>query len=259
MHCDPVVRLTQENLYGTTTMGLNHSAVGACAEDHNQTKTQTRQTPPAATAAVAAPAVAPSTELMRRDFDKLFADMEFRARRAALMNYHEAEKCEKWSDYLQNISTVVGALGVSGIGASVVKTSRVAASSAGVAGVLALPLSGVLQFFASGSSTLAPTTGEKARLHTKAGAGWQRIARETRSYRVQLKYLSDREVRSELLHVWYQRVVEASEAVSMIMPIKPDTYLKFDHPEIVRDRLNKREGLVRKYIEMEEATTTAEK
>lgn len=199
-------------------------------------------------------AVSPSagaTENLRRDFDKLFADMEFRAKRAALMNYHEAEKCDKRADYLQTVSSIVGALGVSGIGASVIRTKKVTANSAGMAGVLALPLSGILQFLANGTSSLAPTTGEKARLHVKAGAGWQRIARETRAYRVQLKYLTAEEVRSPVLSAWYREVVEASEAVSKILPIKPDTYLKFDHPETVRDRLSKREILLRKYMDME--------
>ena len=92
------------------------------------------------------------------------------------------------------LSTIVGALGVTGIGASVVRTQKVAANSAGVAGLLALPLSGVLQFLASGSSTMAPTMSEKARDHTRAGAGWQRIARQSRAYRVQLKYLTAGEV-----------------------------------------------------------------
>ena len=32
---------------------------------------------------------------IRRDFNKLFADMEFRCRRSALMNYEEAEQCDK--------------------------------------------------------------------------------------------------------------------------------------------------------------------
>ena len=78
---------------------------------------------------------------------------------------------------------------MSGIAASVAKTKRVAASSAGVAGVLALPLCGILQFLSNGSSSLAPTVAEKAKLHVRAGAGWQRIARLTRAYRVQLKHL----------------------------------------------------------------------
>ena len=108
--------------------------------------------------------------------------------------------CPNRADQLQLLSTIVGALGVSGIGASVVRTQRVAANSAGVAGLLALPLSGVLQFLANGSSTMAPTVGEKARDHTKAGAGWQRIARQTRAYRVQLKYLSAGE--AKLLVGW---------------------------------------------------------
>ncbi|KAL8558004.1 hypothetical protein ACOMHN_016557 [Nucella lapillus] len=188
---------------------------------------------------------------LRRDFDRLFADMEFHAKRAALMNYHEAEKCDNRADRLQTVSSIVGALGVSGIGASVARTKKIAANSAGVAGVLALPLSGILQFLANGTSTLAPTTGEKARLHVKAGAGWQRIARETRVFRVQLKYLTDEEVRSPVLTAWYREVVEASEMVSKILPIKPDTYLKFDQPETVRDRLSKREALLRKYMDME--------
>lgn len=33
-----------------------------------------------------------SNDELRREFDKLFADMEFRSKRSAMMNYHEAER-----------------------------------------------------------------------------------------------------------------------------------------------------------------------
>lgn len=93
------------------------------------------------------------------------------------------------SDRLQMISTVIGALGVSGIGASVVQTSKVGASKAGVAGLLALPVCGFLQFLTHGSSSIAPTLAQKAELHVKASAGWQRIGRLTHAYRTQIRHM----------------------------------------------------------------------
>ncbi|KAK7102661.1 uncharacterized protein [Littorina saxatilis] len=190
-------------------------------------------------------------EQLRREFDNLFADMEFRSKRSALMNYHEAERYDNRSHMVQMISTVVGALGVSGIAASVAKTKQVAANSAGVAGVLALPLCAILQFFSNGSTTLAPTLAEKAKVHTEAGAGWQRIARLSRVYRLQLKLLPDDELNSGVLTAWYREVVEATEEVSKLMPIRADTYIKFEQPETVKVRLDKRENLLKKYKDLE--------
>ena len=48
-------------------------------------------------------------------------------------------------------------------------------------------------------------------------------------------------------------MVEACEEVSKIVPIRADTYSKFDKPEAVKERLSKRETLLQKYMDMEVA------
>ena len=58
---------------------------------------------------------------------------------------------------------------------------------------------------------------------------------------------------SPLLSAWYREIVEASEEVSKILPIRADTYSKFDQTEAVRERLSKRETLLQKYLDTEVA------
>ena len=58
---------------------------------------------------------------------------------------------------------------------------------------------------------------------------------------------------SPLLSSWYREVVEACEEVSQVVPIRADTYSKFDKPEAVKERLSKRETLLQKYMDMEVA------
>nr|KAG5687426.1 hypothetical protein BaRGS_019825 [Batillaria attramentaria] len=210
----------------------------------------------------------------RTEFDKLFADMEFRCKRSAMMNYHEAERYDFWSQVLQTTSTGVGALGVSGIAASVAKTNRVAASSAGLAGVLALPLCGVLQFLSNGSSSLAPTVAEKAKLHVQAGAGWQRIGRLSHAYRLQLRHIEPGAVDVALLSTWYRELAEEfwrpqwrrkpslhvqagagwqENRASVLAPTDYSCVISnpFEEPDSVVHRLSKREHMLQRYLEQE--------
>lgn len=53
------------------------------------------------------------------------------------------------------------------------------------------------------------------------------------------------------LSCWYRELVDASEEVSRIVPIHPDTYCKYEHPETVCNRLNLREHMLQRFIAME--------
>lgn len=192
-----------------------------------------------------------SVEELRREFDKLFAEMEFRCKRSALMNYDEAERYDNSSKWLQRTSSLIGAAGVGGVIVSIARTKRVAASRSGVFGIWALPLSAVLEFFSKGSSTLAPSAAERAKLHVAAGAGWQRIGRLSKVYRVQLRHLSDDAMEDGTLVAWYRELAEACEQVSVILPIRAEVYSKYEEPELVRGRIDKRELLLQRYLHLE--------
>ncbi|PVD25145.1 hypothetical protein C0Q70_15643 [Pomacea canaliculata] len=150
------------------------------------------------------------------------------------------------------ISTVIGALGVSGIGASVVQTSKIGASKAGVAGLLALPVCGFLQFLTHGSSSIAPTLAQKAELHVKASAGWQRIGRLTHAYRTQIRHMppgSDAD--PILIPSLYRELVEACEEVSKITTVRSDTCDYFSKADNVYTVLNTRKSTMKRFEELE--------
>lgn len=182
-------------------------------------------------------------------FESMLKELQFRCQRASLMHYYEADRYDRKCYYVELTAALIGAISVSGIGAFLLKwtgssdtngmTTRV-----GLLGLFGTGVSVLLEFASNGSSKLVPTFSARAESHKKAAAGWQRLTRMARSYRVQLR---NPKLNVSDYVLWYDELVRMRETVSQIAMVPINTYEAFEDASFIFDMLQRRRSVFVRY------------
>ncbi|CAL1535809.1 unnamed protein product [Lymnaea stagnalis] len=183
-----------------------------------------------------------------KEYDMLYAEMEFTSERAAMMHQHEASRHDQKSFYVESAAEVMGVSSVASLGIGLVRKANLLGSRLGVAGLIGLPLAVVLEFAGKGRSRTLPTLYDKADRHKKAAAGWQRLARLTQSYRI---LIDDPRYDAVQYAEWYKELVQAQEEISNIVGVPESTVRLFDDPKEVVQPLRQNKLLFQRYLDMQ--------
>ncbi|CAL1535810.1 unnamed protein product [Lymnaea stagnalis] len=127
----------------------------------------------------------------RGEYEELMTEFEFRCKRSAMINNHEASSYERIVYWTELVAALLGAVSVSTLGMWLLHwqssvTSLASFAQLGSLGVLGLAIAFIIELLSKGGERIIPSFSKRAEAHIKAGAAWQRLAQKTRSYRIQL-------------------------------------------------------------------------
>ncbi|GFO47697.1 hypothetical protein PoB_007420200 [Plakobranchus ocellatus] len=188
----------------------------------------------------------------RATYSRLMHEMQFRATKNALMNYHEAEQLESKRHAFKIIMNTFTVVAASGLFTGIVKKGKVLANKAGLAGVVGLPICSIGQVFDKSSSELLPNYGQHAKKHIQAAAGWVGVAETARAERLRIDV--DPKRRVEEIAAVYSGLVDKKAKVASEVLISQKTHQYFSaHPEIVLDTVKRRGDAYKQFVELEMA------
>ncbi|KAH9492982.1 hypothetical protein Btru_022816 [Bulinus truncatus] len=185
-----------------------------------------------------------------REYDQLYAEMEFTCERAAMMHQYEASKFDNKSFYVETAAEIIGASSIASLGVGILKKNlNLLTSRMGVAGMVGLPLAAMLEFLGKGKGMALPTLHDKAEKHKKSAAGWQRLAKVTQSYRI---LMDDPKYDAMQYASWYKELIDTKEELSNIVNVPDSTVQLFDDPAEVIKPLRKNKLLFERYLKLQE-------
>ncbi|KAI8771986.1 hypothetical protein BgiMline_010558 [Biomphalaria glabrata] len=185
-----------------------------------------------------------------KDYDRLYAELEFTCQRAAMMHQHEASRYDRKSYYIESAAEIVGGSSVvSGVVGVLKNKMNLLTSRTGLAAVVGLPLATGLEFLGKGKGTALPTLHDKAEKHKNSAAGWQRLARLTQSYRI---LMDDPRYDAVQYAQWYKELVDTQQSIATIVEV-PDSIVElFDDPVEVIKPLRKNKRLFQRYMKLQD-------
>ncbi|KAK6993984.1 hypothetical protein BgiMline_010559 [Biomphalaria glabrata] len=185
-----------------------------------------------------------------KDYDQLYAELEFTCQRAAMMHQHEASRYDRKSFYIETAAEIVGASSIASLGVGILKKKlNLFTSRMGLAAVVGLPLAAGLEFLGKGKGMALPTLHDKAEKHKNSAARWQRLARLTQSYRI---LMDDPRYDALQYAQWYKELVDAQQEISTIVEVPDSTVELFDDPVEVIKPLRKNKRLFQRYMELQD-------
>ncbi|KAK7115675.1 uncharacterized protein [Littorina saxatilis] len=178
------------------------------------------------------------------EYDNRFAEIEFRALRAYLMNYSESAYYEGRSATMVMISSCLFAVAIlGGIYFLCGKEFEKAATLLGSFG----SFSGCLRWLANGQNEFLPSLDARAQKHVSAGAEMTRIHRLAKLYRSQL-HTGAAPADSTRWETQYKELLSAYKEASSYSVIREKAYQKYNRVELVRTEQKKRQGQVTDYL-----------
>ncbi|BFZ21489.1 hypothetical protein BsWGS_24528 [Bradybaena similaris] len=187
---------------------------------------------------------------LRAAYYSLFHEMQFRCTKNALMNYHQAEIFQDKGDTWKMVTSVFTAISASGVLAGIIQKGQVLATRLGVAGLVGLPICGVMQLVGNSTSEFVPSYLERARKHASAAAGWMQIADTAKTMPVRMKM--DPNYDLEKVEKLYDEILQRKEAVSKEVLIPKDTHSNFhSKTETVYLAMAKRNNMYQEFLELE--------
>ncbi|BFZ21485.1 hypothetical protein BsWGS_24524 [Bradybaena similaris] len=176
--------------------------------------------------------------------------MQFRCTKNTLMNYHQAEIFQDKGDTWKMVTSVFTAISASGVLAGIIQKGQVLATRLGVAGLVGLPICGVMQLVGNSTSEFVPSYLERARKHASAAAGWMQIADTAKTMQVRMKM--DPNYDLEKVEKLYDEILQRKEAVSKEVLIPKDTHSNFhSKTETVYLAMAKRNNMYQEFLELE--------
>ncbi|GFN84518.1 hypothetical protein PoB_001102400 [Plakobranchus ocellatus] len=191
----------------------------------------------------------------RGEYEDLMMEFEFRCRRAAMMNYHEASRHDNNAYRLEILVAFLGTVSVSSIFAWflpgnswLTSPSTGNLSRLGTLGIVGVTGAGLLHLLSKGSSRIIPSLSKRAETYVGAAAAWQRLAQKTRSYRIRLD--------NPKLDVpdyadWYEGLIAERERLCVMAVIPQTTYDKFNNPRLVYHTMRQRRQMFLQYLQLE--------
>ncbi|BFZ08989.1 hypothetical protein BsWGS_12028 [Bradybaena similaris] len=188
----------------------------------------------------------------RGEYEELMIEFEFRCRRAAMMNYHEASNYDQKVYRMELVAALLGTVSLTTIGAWLLQKQTDSwfsnISKLGGVGVVGVVAAFIIEMMSKGSTRIIPSLSRRAQAHVTAGASWQALALKTRSYRIQL---DNPKLDVPVYAEWYLDLITQREKLSSMVCIPQPTYIKFNDPSLVFQPLKQRRHLFLRFLELE--------
>ncbi|XP_055884128.1 uncharacterized protein LOC106072046 isoform X4 [Biomphalaria glabrata] len=171
-----------------------------------------------------------------KEYDQLYAELQFYSERAAMMHQYEASRFDRLSSILE-------------IAAEEKHPDGVLSDRTGLAGVSAMLTAGGMQFMGEGKGLGLPTFHSRGEKHKIAKAGWQRLARLTQSYRI---LMDDPRQDAIQYAAWFKELIDYKEQLCKIVSIQDSVVEMFDEPEEVIKPMRKNKLLFQRYMDLQQ-------
>ena len=169
---------------------------------------------------------------LRKTYQTLFHEMQFRCKKNALMNYDYAEVLDKTGRQTNVASKVLAGASGAGLLAGIFQRGKILTNRFGMAGIAGMPFAAAVEVFTNSTSEFMPSYQERARKHIQAAASWNRISDRARAARLRLQ--DDPAFTADKYVVLHEELLQLKADVAKTVVIPKEIHRKFnENPEKV--------------------------
>ncbi|XP_055884124.1 uncharacterized protein LOC106072046 isoform X1 [Biomphalaria glabrata] len=188
-----------------------------------------------------------------KEYDQLYAELQFYSERAAMMHQYEASRFDRLSSILEIAAEILAVVSATCLSVYMFFKEKhpdgVLSDRTGLAGVSAMLTAGGMQFMGEGKGLGLPTFHSRGEKHKIAKAGWQRLARLTQSYRI---LMDDPRQDAIQYAAWFKELIDYKEQLCKIVSIQDSVVEMFDEPEEVIKPMRKNKLLFQRYMDLQQ-------